>query len=144
MSKIKPDTYLPLFGVETEYPPGVRYWISGLFAMYNEDAGRGTFSLEGLRLIDQPHAEEFGAVRFSLLGVSIEDAPIPPDNVEVDIGAGSASYSLAGVDILGVDIGPKDTSRATFSIADVRLLGTLVVEDEAATASFGLLGVTII
>jgi hypothetical protein len=143
MSKLKPNTWLPLFGVETEYPPGVRYWISGLFAMHNADAGRGTFSLEGLRLIDQPHAEEFGAGRLSLLGVSVEDAPTPPDSIAVTIDAGAA-YSLVGVNIFGVDISPKDTGHATFSIAGVRLLGTLVVADEAATASFGLLGVTII
>jgi hypothetical protein len=143
MSNIKPDTHLPLFGVETEYPPTVTYYLSPLFAMYNADAGRGTFSLEDVRLIDQPHAELFGAGRFSLLGVSIEDVPIPPDGIAVDVGAGAA-YSLVGVDILGVDIGSKDTGHATFSIAGVRLLGTLVVADEAATASFGLLGVTII
>jgi hypothetical protein len=96
-----------------------------------------------VRLIDQPHAEEFGAGRFSLLGVSIAEAPIPPDDIAVDVGAGVAAYSLVGVDILGVDIGSKDTGRAAFSIAGVRLLGNLVVADEAVTASFGLLGVTI-
>jgi len=144
MSKIKPDTYLPLFGVETEYPPTVTYYLSRMFPAYNGDVAVSRWDGVHAEAVQRPHGEDSAPTDWGLLAVEILDI-IPPSNIPVQEQA-QAAFSLLEVAVreTRVDVEADDVAAATFGLQGVTILGTLVLGTESAAATFGLQSVEIL
>lgn len=144
MSKIKPDTRLPLFGTETDWRPPPRYLLSLIFPVYEYNEAAAGFALDSVEIISPPAVFLEAAGQYGLVGVTIVTPPPPPDNVPVDGGAGAGHYQLLGVEIVAVDLGAKEFASANYSLVGVRVDTTLILSEDAATSAYSLLGVEII
>ena len=142
MSKIKPDTHLPLFGVETEYPPGVRYWISGLFSMYNEDTATAGLGLQSADVRTIPNGDDVGAASLGLVSVEALEI-IPPNNISIDQDVATSGLSLINVEALGVDTRPSDVAANTLGLQAVDLPSVLMDTYDVAATALGLQAVEI-
>ena len=142
MSKIKPDTYLPLFGVETEYPPKVTYYLSGLFPlhMYDDlavDSGLGRVYLSRTGELDDRLGASVG-----LRHVTLIDPP-DPNKYAYSNDALSVGVALRAVLLRDSRAWSNDAVAVSVGLRGVRFSSANAFDNEALAVGVGLRGVTI-
>lgn len=151
MSRIKPNTHLPLFGVETEYGPGPAIFTSKPYpVVLYEHLGKGSFA--GLDL-PPPWSETVGGAALVTLGVEVRGTSVEYTTSAGDGDLGKAAFLSVGVQVKDTLItydnwAAEAVGKSTLSSLNVAVKTVLITysnwaPEPAGAAKMVSLGVTV-
>lgn len=141
MSKIKPNTWLPLFGVETDWRPPPRYYLSTLFPMYQEDSLATGLGLAWADAPTIPNGTDYGTTSRTLLSVSLVEI-IQPNDIKIE-DQNAVGRSLVSVVVKDTSAKFEDTSGTTRTLAGVKIDTVQVLPTDTYGTTRTLAGVSV-